>query len=74
MPVFKRQYESGTTVWRYIFSAPGATRQERRLICEVGFASKQEAVDAEAKRRTVRRQLFLRIDDNYFSLSTTITF
>jgi integrase len=58
MPVFKRQYESGTTVWRYIFSAPGATRQERRLICEVGFASKQEAVDAEAKRRTEELQKY----------------
>jgi integrase len=58
MPVFKRQYESGNTVWRYIFSAPGATRQERRLICEVGFASKQEAVDAEAKRRTEELQKY----------------
>jgi hypothetical protein len=27
-----------------------------------------------ATDRPVRRQLFLRIDDNYFSLSTTITF
>src|SRR6202795_1906647 len=50
MPVFKRKYRSGTTVWRYIFSAPGSTRQDRRLMGEVGFASKQEAVDAEVQR------------------------
>src|SRR5580700_5778914 len=52
MPVFKRKYRSGKTVWRYIFSGPGATREDRRLFGEVGFASKQEAIDAEAKRRT----------------------
>jgi integrase len=52
MPVFKRKYESGKTVWRYIFSAPDSTRQDRRLIGAVGFASKQEAIDAEAQRRT----------------------
>jgi hypothetical protein len=53
MPVFKRKYESGKTVWRYIFSAPGSTRQDRRLIEAVGFASKQEAV--ELKRSAVPR-------------------
>jgi integrase len=58
MPVFKRKYESGTTVWRYMFSAPDSTRQDRRLVGEVGFASKQEAVDAEAKRRTEERQKY----------------
>src|ERR1700733_14556330 len=51
MPVFKRKYESGKTVWRYLFSGPGATREDRRLFAEVGFASKQDAIDAEAKRR-----------------------
>src|ERR1700686_3915650 len=56
MPVFKRKYRSGKTVWRYIFSAPGSTRQDRRLLGEVGFASKQEAIDAEAKRRTEELQ------------------
>jgi integrase len=56
MPVFKRKYESGKTVWRYIFSAPGSTRQDRRLVEAVGFASKQEATDAEAKRRTEELQ------------------
>jgi integrase len=58
MPVFKRKYESGKTVWRYLFSGPGATRQERRLLAEVGFASKQDAIDAEAKRRTEELQKF----------------
>jgi hypothetical protein len=56
MPVFKRKYESGKIVWRYIFSAPGSTRQDRRLVEQVGFASKQEAIDAEAKRRTAELQ------------------
>ena len=58
MPVFKRKYRSGTTVWRYLFSAPGSTRQDRRLVAEAGFASKQEAVDAEAKRRTEELQKY----------------
>jgi integrase len=56
MPVFKRKYNSGTIVWRFIFALPGATRDDRRLICEVGFASKQAAMDAEAKRRTEELQ------------------
>jgi len=58
MPIFKRKYESGKTVWRYIFSAPGSTAQDRRLIGVVGFASKQEAVDAEAKRRAEELQKY----------------
>jgi integrase len=58
MPVFKRKYESGKTVWRYLFSGPGATREDRRLVAEVGFASKQDAIDAEAKRRIEERQKF----------------
>jgi integrase len=28
MPVFKRKYRSGTTVWRYLFSAPGSTARD----------------------------------------------
>src|SRR3984885_14852875 len=58
MPVFKRKYESGKTVWRYLFSGPGATREDRRLVAEVGFASKQDAIDAEAKRRTEELQKY----------------
>src|SRR3984885_4765007 len=58
MPVFKRKYLSGKTVWRYLFSGPGSTRKDRRLFGEVGFASKQEAIDAEAKRRTEELQKY----------------
>src|SRR5258707_3595294 len=58
MPVFKRKYRSGKTVWRYLFSGPGSSRQDRRLVGEVGFASKQEAIDAEAKRRTKELQKY----------------
>jgi integrase len=58
MPVFKRKYESGKTVWRYLFSGPGATREDRRLVAEVGFASKQDAIDAEAKRRIEELQKY----------------
>jgi hypothetical protein len=58
MPVFKRKYQSGKTVWRYLFSGPGSTRQDRRLFGEVGFASKQEAIGAEAKRRTEELQKY----------------
>jgi hypothetical protein len=58
MPVFKRKYRSGATVWRYLFSAPGSTATDRRLVQEVGFASKQEAIDAEAKRRTEELQKY----------------
>jgi len=58
MPVFKKKYESGKVVWRYLFSGSGATRADRRLISEVGFGSKQDAIDAEAKRRTEELQKF----------------
>jgi len=58
MPVFKRKYRSGKTIWRYMFNAPGSTREDRRWIAEVGFASKQEAVDAEAKRRSEELQKY----------------
>jgi len=58
MPIFKRKYGSGKTVWRYMFSAPGSTRQDRRLIGEVGFASKREAGDAEANRRAEELQKY----------------
>ena len=58
MPVFKRKYRSGATVWRYLFSAPGSTRRDRRLVGEVGFSSKQQAIDAEAKRRTQELQKY----------------
>jgi integrase len=58
MPVFKRKYGSGRAVWRYMFSAPGSTAQERRLVAESGFASKREAGDAEANRRAQELQKY----------------
>jgi integrase len=58
MPVFKRKYRSGKTVWRYMFNAPGSTREERRWIEKVGFATKQEAKDAEAKRYLEEQQKY----------------
>jgi integrase len=56
MPVYKRTYPSGQTVWWYIFDAPGSTRQNRQQITESGFSTKHEAQDAEAQRRTEERQ------------------
>jgi integrase len=51
MPIFKRKYKSGEVVWSYVFSAPGATREDQRQITKSGFATKKEAQDAEAARR-----------------------
>ena len=50
MPVYKRRNASGKIVWFYKFQPPGATRNAPP-IREFGFATKQEAVDAEAARR-----------------------
>ena len=50
MPVHKRK-RNGKVDWYYKFDLPGATRESRRIIRAFGFASKQEAVDAEATRR-----------------------
>ncbi len=58
MPVQKRTYESGKTVWYYIFDAPGSTRQSRQQIKESGFATKREAEDAEAQRRLDEKQKY----------------
>jgi len=51
MPVYKRKYKSGDVVWSYLFSGPGATREDRRQCTASGFATKKEAQDAEAARR-----------------------
>src|SRR5580698_886007 len=51
MAVHKRKYVSGKNAWFYRFNAPGTTRQNRREVREFGFATKQEAIDAEAARR-----------------------
>lgn len=58
MPVHKRTYESGKTVWYYIFDAPGSTRQSRQQIKQSGFATKREAEDAEARRRLDEKQKY----------------
>jgi integrase len=51
MPAYKRKYDSGTVLWYYKFQRPGAARGTLP-IREFGFATKREAEDAEAKRRT----------------------
>src|SRR5512146_1788408 len=50
MPVYKRKNRSGKVVWFYKFQPPGATRRASP-IREFGFATKQEAIDAEVARR-----------------------
>lgn len=50
MAVHKRK-RNGKISWYYKFDAPGSTRDDRNIIREFGFATKQEAVDAEAARR-----------------------
>jgi integrase len=51
MPVFKRTYRSGKTVWSYIIDAPASTRENRQQITGSGYSTKREAEDAEACRR-----------------------
>lgn len=58
MSVYKRKYKSGTVKWSYLFSGPGATREDRNQITESGFASKKEAMDAEAARRMDEQQRY----------------
>jgi integrase len=56
MPAFKKKNRSGKIVWAYMFSPPGATRENRVRISKSGFASKREAEDAEAQRRIDEKQ------------------
>jgi hypothetical protein len=58
MPVRKRKNRSGKVVWCYRFSAPGSTRENRKEIREFGFATKDEAVKAEAERRTKEQEKY----------------
>lgn len=58
MPVYKRKYKSGAVVWSYVFSGPGATRDHQNQITESGFASKKEAMDAEAASRIEEQQKY----------------
>ena len=58
MAVRKRKNASGKIVWFYRFNAPGSTRDNRIEIREFGYATKQEALDAEAKRRVSEQKKF----------------
>jgi integrase len=50
IPVHKRK-RNGKVDWYLKFDLPGATRESRTIIRAFGFATKQEAIDAEANRR-----------------------
>jgi integrase len=50
MPVHKRK-RGGKVDWYFKFDLQGATRTTRRIIRAFGFATRQEAIDAEANRR-----------------------
>jgi integrase len=50
MPVHKRK-RRGKTDWYFKFDLPGASRDNRRIIRGFGFATRQEAIAAEASRR-----------------------
>jgi integrase len=56
MPVLKRKTRSGKTDWYYQFSLPGSTRQKRNRVFGYGFATKGEAIAAEASRRIEEQQ------------------
>src|SRR5580704_11667776 len=56
MPVFKRKYHSGQTMWAYEFNLPGATREDRVRVSGSGFATKKEAGDAEIARQIEEQQ------------------
>lgn len=51
MSVHKRVYPSGRVVWRYVFDVPRSSRESRKQITVSGFATRKEAIEAEARRR-----------------------
>src|SRR5690349_15782015 len=51
MSVHKRRNRSGEIVWAYRFDAHGSTKARRRQVSMSGFATKNEASNAEAVRR-----------------------
>ena len=55
MPVHKRK-RRGKVTWYYKFDAPGSTREKRKIVRGFGFATKQEATDAEATQRLEEQQ------------------
>jgi integrase len=50
MAILKRK-RHGKTDWYYKFDLPGATRESRTIIRGFGYATRQEAIAAEASRR-----------------------
>ncbi|SPE39602.1 putative Integrase family protein [Candidatus Sulfopaludibacter sp. SbA3] len=56
MSVHKYKDRARKTHWRYQFSLPGSTREDRKRVFGSGFASKVEATDAEAARRIEEQQ------------------
>jgi integrase len=54
MPVHKRKH--GKNPWFYQFNLPGATRECRNRVGASGFATRAEALDAEARRRIEEQQ------------------
>lgn len=55
MPVHKRK-RNGKIDWYYKFNMAGSTRGNRTIIRAFGFATRQEAIDAEAARRLEEQQ------------------
>lgn len=51
MSVHKRKNRSGEIVWAYRFDPPDSTKAHRHEIRMSGFATKNEAINAEAARR-----------------------
>jgi integrase len=45
-------------VWSYIFSGPGATREDQHQVTKSGFATKKEAQEAEAARRVEEQRKY----------------
>jgi integrase len=57
MAVYKRKNRpGGKTIWFYMFSLPGSTRQSRQRISRSGFATKNDAINAETRRRIEEQQ------------------
>ncbi len=61
MPVYKRKYLSGTVLWYYKFQ-PNKAGRGTLPIRAFGFATKQAAIDAEAKRRIEEQQKAERVE------------
>jgi integrase len=56
MATHKRKNRAGKTIWFYMFSLPGSTRQNRKRVSASGFATKADAINAETRRRIEEEQ------------------